>query len=37
MQMYRGYVTMLVNNNKNDFIDDVAMFKNMSEFWTTVT
>ena len=37
MQMYLGYVTMLVNNNKNDFIDDVAMFKNMSEFWTTVT
>ena len=37
VQMYWGYVTMLVDDCGNDVIDDVIMSKNKSKFWTTLT
>ena len=32
VQVYRGYVIMLVDNNDNDAIYDVVMSKNISNF-----
>ena len=35
--MYRGRVTMLVDNCDNNIVDDVIVSKNRSKFWTPVT